>query len=240
MSLIFLDTETTDIADARLVQLAYRRIDLATREMIDECNLYFKPPTPIAFGAMAVHHITNEMVADKESFEGSATQSALRELVSAGIVVAHNAAFDLGVLEKEGVPVRRSIDTLRLSRHLLESEQYKLQYLRYSLGLGVQGSAHDAMGDVLVLEALFGHLADIVRHRYACLTYDEIIEKMFELSAIPVPLRALSFGKYSGKSFKEVARSDRGYLEWLYKSETQKPTADQNVDMVYTLQECLR
>lgn len=71
MQIILLDTETTSIEpDARLVQLAYK--NLATGETLNE---YFKPPIPISYGSMAVHHITHEMVADKPAFIGSKQQA---------------------------------------------------------------------------------------------------------------------------------------------------------------------
>jgi hypothetical protein len=49
----------------RLCQLAYK---LETGEIV---NKLFKPPLPIAIEPMSIHHITNEMVADKPAFKGS-------------------------------------------------------------------------------------------------------------------------------------------------------------------------
>ena len=154
MMLIILDTETTDKErDSRLVQLAYKVRD--TKEMV---NAYFKPPVEIAIGAMAVHHVTNEMVADKLAFDASLEKKRLIELLETGIVVAHNAQFDVNILKNEGVEVGQFIDTLRVARHLIESDQHSLQYLRYLLKLNIEAEAHDALGDVNVLEALFEYL----------------------------------------------------------------------------------
>lgn len=36
--------------------------------------------------------------------------------------------------------------------------KYNLQYLRYYLGLEIEATAHDALGDILVLEGLFSRL----------------------------------------------------------------------------------
>jgi len=41
------------------------------------------------------------------------------------------------------------------------------------------------------------------------------IEKMIEISSRPSLLRTFSFGKHSGEKIEEVAKTDRGYLEWL-------------------------
>ena len=131
------------------------------------------------------------------------------------------------------------LDTLRLTRHLLESPQYNLQYLRYSLGLNVDGSAHDALGDVLVLEALFEYLKNQTKEQYKLESEDEIINKLLELNDMPVLLDTINFGKHKGKTFAEVAKNDKSYLQWLYGSESEKPEADQNEELVYTLKHYL-
>lgn len=236
MRTLFLDTETTDIGPgARLVQLAYK--NAMTGETV---SAFFKPPCEISYGAMAVHHITNEMVADKPVFVGSGEQAALVSLLVDTICVAHNAPFDVGILRSEGVEISTYIDTLRVAKHLIESEQYSLQYLRYFLHLNVAGvQAHDALGDVLVLEALFMHLAGLVRVKYGCVSDDEVVQKMLELTYEPVALTTFAFGKYKGKTFDEVRGMDRGYINWLHTSESAKPSIEQNEDLMYTLQLCM-
>lgn len=235
MSIILLDTETTDINDSRrLIQLAYK--NLKTGEFVNE---YFKPPVPISFGAMAVHHVTNEMVADKTPFADSEHRANLLELLKENILVAHNAPFDIGVLKNEGLEVDRNLDTLRIARHLVDSEQYSLQYLRYFLGLGVSGSAHDALGDVLVLESLFEYLKNQAREKFKLSSEEEIINKLLELSVMPVLMEMVGFGQYKGKSFADIAVADKSYLQWLFDSETHKPESDQNVELVHTLKHWL-
>ena len=232
MHLIFLDTETTDLGEgARLVQLAYKHS--GTGEIVNEL---FRPPVEISCGSMAVHHITNEMVVDKPFFEGSAIQEKLIPLLWENIVVAHNAPFDMGVLGTEGVSAVRYIDTFRVAQHLIESDSHKLQYLRYFLKLKIEGLAHDALGDVLVMEALFWYLKELVREASGSELGDvEIYEKMEELSQKPVLQKIFPFGKYNGKTFAQVAQSDRAYLKWLFDSETKKPEKEQNQNLVYTL-----
>lgn len=235
MSIIILDTETTDKEpDNRLVQLAYKNLD--TGEFINE---FFKPPVPITFGAMAVHHITNKMVENKMPFADSPHKTILIDLLKENILVAHNAPFDMQVLKNEGLEPEKYLDTLRLARHLLEAEQYNLQYLRYSLGLNVDGSAHDALGDVLVLEALFEYLKNRAKEQYKLDSDEDIVEKLLELNAMPVLLDTINFGKHRGKTFAEVATSDKSYLQWLYGSESEKPEAEQNEELVYTLKHYL-
>ena len=236
MRTLFLDTETTGIEpQSRLVQLAYK--NGLTGE---EVSAYFKPPVAISYGSMAVHHITNEMVADKPVFAGSEQQVQLAQLLSETICVAHNAPFDVGILKNEGIEISTYIDTLRVAKHIITSDQHNLQYLRYSLHLNtVEVRAHDAMGDVLVLEALFHHLTNVVREKFACVTDDDVISKMLELTYAPVPMTVFAFGKYKGKTFDEVRGMDKGYITWLHTSEKQKPVAEQNEDLMYTLNLCM-
>ncbi len=231
MKPIFLDTETTHLGpDARMIQLAYKSaVDGA------EVNEYFKAPVPVDFGAMAIHHITNEMIADKPAFEGSVYQQTLIDLLKENVLVAHNAEFDIMVLKNEGVETLNYIDTLRVSRHIITSPQHKLQYLRYMLGINVEGMAHDAWGDIVVLEALYRKMEEIVKEKFSVSEEPDIIEKMVYLTNLPVLMDEFKFGKYKGKTFKEVAVTDKGYLQWLYDSETSKPEAEQNEDLVYTL-----
>jgi DNA polymerase III epsilon subunit-like protein len=92
---IYLDTETTGTGpDDRLCQLAFKT-----------------GQGTIAIKAMAVHHITNEMVGDKPPFRDSAVYHQLSDLISDdnNIVVAHNARFDIGMLQNEGIDPPRVI-----------------------------------------------------------------------------------------------------------------------------------
>lgn len=230
MNLLFLDVESTDLdKNNRLVQLAYKH--LPTGQLVNE---YFKPTAPISFGAMAVHHITNEMVENKPFFSESEHYQTLSKLLEGNILVAHNALFDMQVLKNEGIATGEYIDTLRIARHLLKSEQYNLQFLRYSLGLNVVATPHDALGDIIVLEALFNYLKDEAKKKFT-LSDEEVLLKILELNKKPVLLDNINFGKYRGKTFEETAKNDRGYLDWLLNSETQKNPEDQNQELVHTL-----
>jgi len=107
------------------------------------------------------------------------------------------------------------------------------------LALDVEGPAHDALGDIQVLEGLYGKLEALAMEEFSLTTKEEVIEKLLELTHLPVLLDTFAFGKHRGKGFGEVAIADRGYLEWLYGSESQKPEAEQNVNLVHTLKHYL-
>lgn len=231
MEPLFLDTETTDSDEkARLVQLAYK--EAGTDEIVNEL---FKPPVPITIDAMAVHHITNEMVADKPDFEWSDTREELSALLRERILVAHSAPFDIRVLANEGVQTDAFINTLRVARHVVDAPKHGLQYLRYFLKLNTKGQAHDAAGDVMVLESLFDHLVTVVRDRFQLTLKEQVTEKMLELTQAPVLLKTISFGKHEGETFETILYTDKDYLQSLLASETQRLAHEQNEDLIHTL-----
>lgn len=235
MQIILLDTETTGLEpEARLVQLGYK--NLSTGE---EVNEYFKPPVNISYESMAIHHITEEMVANKPMFQGSESQLKLKKLLEDNILVAHNAPFDIKILSNEGVKTYKYIDTIVVAKHLIEAEQYRLQYLRYFLHLEVKGIAHDAMGDVFVLESLFQYLKEIIKEKFSLISDEDIYKKMLELTNMCIMLVEFSFGKYKGKTFDEVYELDKRYMKWLQSSEASKEKHIQDKDLVYTLNKYL-
>ncbi len=240
--LIFFDTETTGNTEKDfLCQIAYKTAASAQgsgepRDSETFSGLY-KPPVKIPPEASAVHHITNKMVADKIAFGESKDYKRIKKLFEDedNVVVAHNAQFDLMMIKKEGITPQSFICTLRLARYLDPEgkiDRYNLQYLRYLLELDVEATAHDALGDVLVLEKLFERLKKKMMED-GNLKEEEIISKMIEVSSHPSLLKYINFGKYNGKEVAEITRIDPGYLEWLLK---QKEEGDQiDEDWIYTL-----
>jgi len=227
--LLFLDTETTgnDLGADRLCQVCYKTGAEPRTE-------YFKPPVPISVKSMSITHITNKMVADKPIFADSAFKKELETLLADHILIAHNAKFDIAMLEAEGLKVPNFICTLRVARYLDENAvipEYNLQFLRYYLDLEIEGTAHDACGDVLVTEAIFNR--QLQKFLEKGMAEDEALKKMLEISAVPSLFKKMPFGKHKDKTLAEVAKIDRGYLEWLYKQKLED--GEQDEDWLYTL-----
>ncbi|MFA6257881.1 MAG: exonuclease domain-containing protein [Candidatus Paceibacterota bacterium] len=238
--LIFFDTETTGNTEKDfLVQIAYKSNDGIFMGL-------YKPEIKIPPEASAVHHITNKMVAEKPTFKESTDQATIKKLFEAkdSVVIAHNASFDLAIIKKEDIFPANFICTLRLVRYLDKEEKiekYNLQYLRYLLEIEVEATAHDAMGDVLVLEKLFERLKNkmskILTEEGRELTEEEIINKMIEISSHPSLLHTFKFGKHNGKRIEEVVKTDRGYLQWLLDQKLNGDGIDE--DWIYTLKHYL-
>ena len=234
MNLIFLDTETTgnDVVKDRLVQVCYKLRD--EKPKVE----YFKAPLPMSVKAMSITHITDKMLADKGPFETSQMRKDLEFLLAGGVLVAHNAKFDVAMLEAEGVKVSRFICTLRVARFLDAKNlipEYNLQFLRYYMGLEIEGNPHDAEGDVNVLVAVFERLyKKILKVENPPAGGEEVvINKMIEISSKPYLFTFFNFGKYKDKKIEEVVKTDRGYLEWLLNQKTIDGGMDE--DWIYTL-----
>jgi len=235
VKIIFFDTETTGNTEKDfLCQIAYRAGD-------ENFAGLYKPPVKIPPEASAVHHITNKMVADLPSFKESSDLQKIKKLFEEddAVVVAHNAPFDLLMIKKEGIEPKKFICTLRVARHLDPEEKidrYNLQYLRYLLEIEIDATAHDALGDVLVLEQLFERLKKKIKE-VENLSEDEAVEKMVEISSHPSLLHTFKFGKHNGKRIEDVIKVDRGYLEWLLEQKLNGDGIDE--DWIYTLKHYL-
>jgi exodeoxyribonuclease X len=241
--IIYIDTETTDTQAKDLIQIAF----ISDNPDI-WMNAFVKPKQEITFGAMAVHNITPEQVEDCDEFEdakvpeegkdpefnGDSLKEYVKFLADKYIWVAHNVEFDLEVVAKKGIIVDDSICTLKVARHSLTTEDgrdlesYKLQYLRYYLGLYKNEDkehivAHDALSDVYFLRDLFKYLNENTKLS---------VEHMQLISKQPQLIREMSFGKYMGKTFEEIERIDREYLEWVVNSMEDRPDLQWNAKRV--------
>lgn len=228
MKLVFLDTETTGLTDYdRLCQLAYK-----VEEEIH--NELYKPPVEINIEAMAVHHITNDDVADKPAFKESKDYEKIKKMLesSSHVMVCHNVPYDEKMLIREGITPKKTLCTLKVARHLLKDDKkikkFNLQHLRFALDIDVKDAvAHDAWGDIVILEELFEKLVEIATAKSVAwceakglpaMTRNQVIERMMEIcNAPPAPIDTMPFGKYQGQKLKDCVPSDTRYFNWLLK-----------------------
>jgi len=235
---ILFDTETTgNQEEDRIIQVGAMVFDGKEIEVYDElCS----SPKEISIEAMEVHHITPDIIQNKPSYEETAFAKRLLELnAEENYLIAHNIAFDLGMVTKEGFVNRcQCIDTVRCAKHLYpELPYHRLQYLRYALELykteaeeaakiGITIKAHEAIGDVLILKLLLSKLTQRCKTAYPD---SKIMEKLVELTNTPVMMQTFKFGKYKGREIEEIAHEDMGYLKWMRKN------LELDEDLAYTL-----
>ena len=98
---IVLDTETTGLEHRQ----GHRIIEIGCVELINRkltgnnYHVYLNPEREIDEGAIEVHGITNEFLADKPLFND--IYEAMMEYLKGAELIIHNAAFDVGFLDAE-------------------------------------------------------------------------------------------------------------------------------------------
>lgn len=241
-TLVFLDTETTGIiknekneiiSNWDMIQLAYRKIENENKS--DE-NIFVNTDTEMAIWAMATHWIYPELLEKKSSGKYLKDIEFDTEVFKNNVLIAHNSAFDIEVLERSGIDCNKEvIDTLKVAKILLSEgifeevkwknpEYVNMQYLRYYFelfeildenGQAEITTAHDAFGDVVVLQRVFAAMFEIIKSKLN-ISDDEVIELMIKMTEKEFLLiKNMAFGKYRGKSFEEVAKLDPNYLDWI-------------------------
>jgi DNA polymerase-3 subunit epsilon len=167
MRQIVLDTETTGLDPAQ----GHRIIEIGCVEMINRrltgnnYHQYINPDREIDQGAIDVHGITNEFLADKPGFPDIATD--FLEYVGDAELIIHNAPFDLGFLDHELRRVHGDdvtamdtrcgvIDTLKMARQMHPGQKNDLDSLcrRYSVD-NTQRSLHGALLDAEILADVY-------------------------------------------------------------------------------------
>jgi DNA polymerase-3 subunit epsilon len=138
MRQIVLDTETTGLH----ARLGDRIVEIGCVELIDRrpsdrgFHCYLNPEREIEEGALRIHGITREFLADKPRFADIADEF-LAYIAGAELVI-HNAEFDVEFLDAElariGRPplahhVARIVDTLALARELHPGRKNSLDAL---------------------------------------------------------------------------------------------------------------
>jgi uncharacterized protein (DUF3820 family) len=102
--------------------------------------------------------------------------------------------------------------------------------------MDIEAVAHDAWGDILVLEQLYLRLLKSMMKRFD-IDEDEARGQMLEISMVPSIIRKIQFGKHKGRLTADIAKEDRGYLEWLLKEKLKEPDGEE--DWIYTLNQLL-
>jgi DNA polymerase III subunit epsilon len=91
---VYLDTETTGLlADAEIIEMAI--VDNAGEVL---CEQLIRPQNIIPQEAIAIHHITNEMVADQPTWDE--VWPAVRALLNGKTVCMYNAEFDMRLIDQ--------------------------------------------------------------------------------------------------------------------------------------------
>jgi DNA polymerase-3 subunit epsilon len=161
MRQIILDTETTGLEPEQ----GHRIIEIGCVEIFNRrktgrtFHRYLRPDRQVDRGAVQVHGITNEFLAQQPRFAEIVDE--LIEFISGAQLVIHNAAFDIAFLDAEfkRLPGARQIanlcsvlDTLPLARRMHPGQRNSLDALckRYSVD-NSRRELHGALLDAQIL-----------------------------------------------------------------------------------------
>ncbi len=239
-TLYFVDVESTgiDLKNDRLIQLAFLKVQ---GDRIEAFNDLCYTDIEMNDTVVNIHHITNAMLEDKYwPYETDAFMELEKGNNPSNYFIAHGNELDVAMLEHEELTLEmQKIDTDKCSRLLLkEAQSYKLEDLISSYGLtqkaeavakqiGLENlDAHDALSDALWHYVLFELLLERV---------EGDIDALVTLTAEPMMLEKITFGKYKGKSFEEVFQKSPLDLVWMYVN-----MAHDWADLDYTLAHWLK
>jgi len=162
---IILDTETTGLdfrTGDRVIEIGC--VELRGRQLTGQrFHAYINPEREIPQGAIEIHGLTNEFIADKPKFAEIAVD--FMEFIRGAELVIHNAAFDVGFLNNELALLQHGsidqlcsdvIDTLRMAREMRPGKKNNLNALCSEFGVDNSGrQVHGALLDAELLAEVY-------------------------------------------------------------------------------------
>jgi DNA polymerase III subunit epsilon len=192
---IVLDTETTGLSAEggdRIIELGC--VELLNRKLTgNNLHMYFNPGRDSHEDALKVHGISNEFLKDKPKFSDMAPQ--ILEYLQGAEIIIHNAAFDVGFLNKEleltgrapfSTYVASVTDTLAMAKEMYPGKRNSLDALCDRLG--VDNSGRTLHGALLDAELLADVYINLTRGQDALLMVDDAQESADGVVLTPVDL----------------------------------------------------
>jgi len=168
MRQLFLDTETTGLSAEggdRVIELGC--VELVNRKLTgNNLHFYFNPGRDSHEDALKVHGISNEFLRDKPKFKDVVQE--ILDYVQGAEIIIHNAAFDVGFLNKElelsgqkpfTTYVEGVVDTLVMAKQMYPGKRNSLDALCDRLGVDNSGrTLHGALLDAELLADVYINL----------------------------------------------------------------------------------
>jgi DNA polymerase-3 subunit epsilon len=163
---IILDTETTGLEwqnGDRLIEIGCVEV-VGRKRTGRQLHRFVNPEREVPEGAVAIHGIRTEFLADKPKFRDVAAEFV--DFVRDAELVIHNAAFDVGFIDNElnliGLPLLRTItgcppiDTVRMARDMFPGKRANLDALCERFGIdNTHREFHGALRDAELLVEVY-------------------------------------------------------------------------------------
>ena len=232
---IVLDTETTGLSAEggdRIIEIGC--VELLARKLTgNNLHFYLNPERNSHEDALKVHGISNEFLRDKPKF--AAVADELLDYLAGAEIIIHNAAFDVGFLNKElelvGKPPLRTvvsgvIDSLALAKEMFPGKRNSLDALCDRLE--VDNSGRTLHGALLDAELLADVYINLTRGQDALLIdtgptdVATITTVQVDLSTFMLPVIEASAQECEAHAvvLKELDKSSNGKTIWQKAAET--------------------
>ncbi len=225
--IIFFDLETTgvNISHDRIIELSYIKVYPNWTE--EEKSMRINPEMSIPAESTAIHHITDEDVADKPTFKQIAKELA-KVFEGCDIAGYNSNRFDIPLLMEEflraGINIelsRQKFVDVQTIFHKMEQRTLSAAYKFYCNG--DLENAHSANADTRatyeVLKAQldrYPNLKNDVEFLSNFSSFNKNVDLMGRIVYNEQGVEVFNFGKYKGVSVKEVfERRDPSYYAWM-------------------------
>lgn len=228
--IVFLDLETTgvNIATDRILEIALLKVHPGgkTESKIHRIN----PTIPIPAESTKVHKITDEDIKDKPTFKELAQE--FNAFLGGCDMAGYNSnKFDIPMLIEEFT--RAGIDFVLADRKLVDVQNifHKMEQRTLSAAYKFYcnkdlTNAHSAEADTMAtFEILLSQLEryDTLSNDIDFLAQFSSVNKNVDLAGRIVMNDAgeevFNFGKYKGKSVRDVFKSEPSYYDWMMKGD---------------------
>jgi len=166
---VVLDFETSGLSHENDEIIEIGVLKYIDFEIIDKFETLVNPKKKISERITSLTHITNEMLAKAPTIDF--TLPKLLDFIGNEIIIAHNASFDMKFLlqniGKLNIQYKnyKVIDTLQMSRKLIDIDNHKLETLKNYLNLS-ECQSHRAIGDCFITASVYKHLYQVVNNSY--------------------------------------------------------------------------
>lgn len=235
--IIFFDLETTgtNVTHDRIVEMSYIKLYPDGKE--ERRSRRINPEMPIPPASTAVHHITDEDVANEPTFRQIAR--SLLEIFDGCDIAGYNSnKFDVPLLMEEfgrcglnfDIAGRRFIDVQNIF-HKMEQRTLVAAY-KFYCNSNLE-DAHSALADTqATYEVLLGQLRMYpeLQNDVEFLSKFSTIGRNLDLAARiilddnDVPI--FNFGKHKGKAVKDVLKREPSFFDWMMQGDFPKNTKD--------------
>jgi DNA polymerase III subunit epsilon len=220
---IIIDTETTG-----LDRKTDRVVEIGCVEIIDlmptgeTYHKYINPQHPVHREAFKVHGLSNEFLKTKPTFRR--TVNSFLTFIEGATLVAHNASFDIGMLNAEldrlDIPPLENevVDSLALAREVRPGARHTLDGLCRAFDIDLsKRNLHGALLDAQLLAAVYVELRGGRQFGMSLDLFAEQKEEKFvpaRQRPVPLPSRVTDEDRSQHKAFVESLGDNAIWLDY--------------------------